>query len=96
VGEEHGRVNIVQILHIHHVNGKMTPVETTPGIGGGGQRRMVDGVNLSIIYLIYCKTFYKCYNVLPPSTIKKKRKNSIQSASIFCCYINYTPKILLC
>jgi hypothetical protein len=33
---------------------------------------MVEGVSSS---MIYCKNFYKCYNVLPPSTIiNKKRK----------------------
>jgi hypothetical protein len=41
------------------VNGKLTTVETTPEVGGGGEekRRMVEGVNSSIIYLIYCKNF---------------------------------------
>jgi hypothetical protein len=33
MGKEHGRVNMVQNLHIH-VNGKMRPVETIPRIGG--------------------------------------------------------------
>jgi hypothetical protein len=36
---------------------------------------MVEGVNSSVIYLIYCKNFCECINVPPPSTtIKKKRK----------------------
>jgi hypothetical protein len=35
---------------------------------------MVKGMNSSIIYLIYSKNFYKCYNVPPPSTTKKKLK----------------------
>jgi hypothetical protein len=36
---------------------------------------MVEGVNSGMIYLIYCKNFYKWHNV-PPSgtTIKKKKK----------------------
>jgi hypothetical protein len=35
---------------------------------------MMDGVNLSMIYLIYCENFYKCCNVpLPSTTIKKIR-----------------------
>jgi hypothetical protein len=38
-------------------NGKMRPDETIPGMGEGGQRRMVEGVN-SI--MIYCKNFGKC------------------------------------
>jgi hypothetical protein len=53
------------------VNGKMRPVETIPGMGGAGIRRMVEGVNSNMIYLIYCKYFSKCYNVpLPSTTIK--------------------------
>jgi hypothetical protein len=38
---------------------------------------MVEGVNLNIIYLIYCKNFCKYHNVPPPNrTIKEKKKNS--------------------
>jgi hypothetical protein len=47
----------------------MIPVETVPGIGGGGWKRAVKGVNSSMIYLIHCKNFYKYHNVAPPSTI---------------------------
>jgi hypothetical protein len=32
---------------------------------------MMEGMN-SI--MIHCKNFYKCHNVLPPSTMKKRRK----------------------
>jgi hypothetical protein len=39
----------------------MRPVETVPGIEGGG-RRMMEGVNSTVIY---CKNFYKCHNVPP-------------------------------
>jgi hypothetical protein len=28
----------------------MIPIETIPGMGGGGYRRAVEGVNLNIIY----------------------------------------------
>jgi hypothetical protein len=34
---------------------------------------MVEGVNSSMIYLIYCKNFCKCHNV--PQHNNKKRKN---------------------
>jgi hypothetical protein len=44
------------------VNGKMRPVETM-GMGGEGKRRMMEGINSSMIYLIYCKNFCKCHNV---------------------------------
>jgi hypothetical protein len=43
-------------------NGKMRSVETIPGMGGGGKRRMMEGVNSS---MIYCEHFYKCHNVPP-------------------------------
>jgi hypothetical protein len=50
----------------------MIPVETTPGSGGEGrERRMVEEVNSSMIYLIYCKNFCECYNVPSSSTIIK-------------------------
>jgi hypothetical protein len=52
-----------------YVNGKITSVETIPGMEGW--RRMVEGVNSSTIYLMHYKNFYKCHNVHPPGkTIK--------------------------
>jgi hypothetical protein len=54
-------------------NGKMRPVETVPGMGGMRKRRMMEGVNSSMIYLIYCMKFCKCHNVPPPSTTIKKK-----------------------
>jgi hypothetical protein len=44
-----------------HENGKMRPVETIPGMGGGIKEND-GGVNST---MIYCKNFYNCYN-LPP------------------------------
>jgi hypothetical protein len=32
-----------------YVKGKMRPVETIPGMGKGGQRRMMEGMNSSMI-----------------------------------------------
>jgi hypothetical protein len=56
----------------------MIPVETTPGIEGGGwggRRRMVEHVNSCMTYLIHCKNLCKCYNVSPPiTTIKEINK----------------------
>jgi hypothetical protein len=52
------------------------PVETVPGIKGGGGERAVEVGNSSMIYLIHCKNLCKCYNLPPPSTtiVKKRRK----------------------
>jgi hypothetical protein len=37
---------------------------------------MMERMDSSMIYLIYCKEFFKHHNVSPPSTkIKKKEKN---------------------
>jgi hypothetical protein len=36
--------------------------------------KVVEGANSSMIYLIYCKNFCKCRNVLPPSTPIKFKK----------------------
>jgi hypothetical protein len=52
----------------------MVPVEPTPGIGGGGYRRMLEGVNSSMIYLMHCKNLCKCHNVPPLHNKKKKKK----------------------
>jgi hypothetical protein len=43
-------------------NGKMKVVETIPGMGGGGLRRMMEEVNST---MIYCKNFGKYHNVPP-------------------------------
>jgi hypothetical protein len=65
VGKEHGRVNIVQILLHMYVNGKIRPVETILGMVGRF-RRMVEGVNSSMINLIHCKNICKRHNVPHP------------------------------
>jgi hypothetical protein len=62
-----------------YVNAKMIPDGTIPGMGDGRQRRVLDGVNSSMIYLIYCKNFCKFYNVPTPGTTTKKRRLQIQS-----------------
>jgi hypothetical protein len=53
---------------------------------------MVEGVNLSMIYLIYCKNFCKCHNVLPSSqTIQKFFKNWewLNKPGIYYCLRSY-------
>jgi hypothetical protein len=47
-----------------YINGKMKLVEIFPRMRRG-QRRMMEGVNLSTIYPIYCKNICKCHNVPP-------------------------------
>jgi uncharacterized protein YhbP (UPF0306 family) len=46
-----------------YINGKMRIVETIPGVGGRGKKRMMEGVNSTMIYFIYCKNFCKYHNV---------------------------------
>jgi hypothetical protein len=46
-----------------YVNRKIIPVVTIPGMERC--RRMVEGINSSMIYLIYCKNFCKCHNASP-------------------------------
>jgi hypothetical protein len=75
VSKGHGRVNMVQTLVHIYVNGKLVPVETIPEWGVGGIKENDGRGELSMIYLIYCKNFYKCHNIFPASIkIKKKLK----------------------
>jgi hypothetical protein len=46
-----------------YVNGKMIPMKLFQEWGMRGQRRVVEEVNSSIVYLIYYKNFYKCFYV---------------------------------
>jgi hypothetical protein len=45
-----------------YVNGKLRLVESIPGIGIGGKRRMMEGVNSTPINY---KKFCNCHNVPP-------------------------------
>jgi hypothetical protein len=53
------------------VNGKMISFESILGLGVEGMKENGRGMNLSTIYLIYCKNFCKCHSVPPLSMIKK-------------------------
>jgi hypothetical protein len=66
-----------------YVNRKMISAETIPGMGEGRYKRIMEGVNLSMIYLIYCKNFYKCYNVPPPSIIFFKKEEEEEEKELF-------------
>jgi hypothetical protein len=59
-----------------YVNGKMIPVETTPGMGDGEIKENGEGVNSSMIQLIHCKNFCKCHNVT--SAQQQQQKNSFK------------------
>jgi hypothetical protein len=43
-------------------SGKMRPVETIPGMGGGAIKENDGGVNSN---MIYCKYFCKCHSATP-------------------------------
>jgi hypothetical protein len=45
-----------------YISGKIRPVETILGMGSGGKRRMMEGVNSAMIYY---KNFCKCHNGPP-------------------------------
>jgi hypothetical protein len=54
-----------------HVNGKMIPVETIPGIRVRENKgEWWKGVNSSMIYLIHCKNFCKWHDVFPAQKLK--------------------------
>jgi hypothetical protein len=55
-----------------YANGKVIPVETTPGMEQRGIRRVKEGVKSNIHTLIYCKNFCKCHNVSQPNTTIKE------------------------
>jgi hypothetical protein len=54
-----------------YVNGKMTPIETIPGMGRGVIKENDGGVNSSMIYLLYCRNISKCHNAPTHSTTIK-------------------------
>jgi hypothetical protein len=58
---------MVQILCTHVCKWKMRPVETIPGMGGGGDKEEHGGMNSSMMYLIHCKNFCKCHNAPQPA-----------------------------
>jgi hypothetical protein len=53
-------------------DGKMRPVETIPEVRERGIKENAGGGELSMMYLIYCKNFCICYNVLLPSKAIQK------------------------
>jgi hypothetical protein len=44
-----------------YTNAKVTPVETVPGIRGGGIKERGGGGDFNMVYLIYCKNLCKCH-----------------------------------
>jgi hypothetical protein len=57
-----------------YVNAKMIPVKLFQewGCVWGIKGDPVEEVSSSMMYLIHCKNFYKCYSVPPPNTTIKK------------------------
>jgi hypothetical protein len=49
-----------------YVKGKMISVKIIPEMEAGGVKENDGVLNLSMIYLIYCKNFCECPNVPPP------------------------------
>jgi hypothetical protein len=49
------------------VNGKMIPVETVQGMGGGEIKKNYGRSDSSMIHLICFKNFCKCHNVPHPA-----------------------------
>jgi hypothetical protein len=54
-----------------YINGKMRPVEIIAGIGGGEIKKIGEGVNSTMIYLIYFKNFLVNAIMYPQQTINK-------------------------
>jgi hypothetical protein len=51
-------------------NGKMRHIEVIPGMGRRVKRRMIEGVNSTMI--CYCKNYYKCHNAPPGQQYNNK------------------------
>jgi hypothetical protein len=55
---------------MYYVNAKMILFETIPEMvcvwGGAEERRVMEGANSNMMYLIHCKHFLKGYNVTHP------------------------------
>jgi hypothetical protein len=52
----------------------MRPIETIPGIGRGGQRRIKKNDGWVNSTMIYCKNFCKCHNVLQYNNNERKER----------------------
>jgi hypothetical protein len=63
------RVNMVEIICNHMKMEQTRPVETIPGMREGGQRRMMEGVNST---MIYCNNFINV-TMFPQYNIKIKK-----------------------
>jgi hypothetical protein len=57
-----------------YANGKMSSVETIPGMGREGIKENDGGVNSTIIY---CKNFGECHNIPPVQQFKKKEPQEL-------------------
>jgi hypothetical protein len=72
-----------------YVNAKMIPVETVPGIEGGGMKESNGGGGSIMMYLIYYKKLCNCYSVpTPRTTIKKSCRGNRHKLCIKICIDN--------
>jgi hypothetical protein len=65
-GRRWGKYGRVYCVHMN-VNEKMRLLKLFQEWERGGKRRMVEEMNSSMIYLIYCKNYCKCHNVPHPA-----------------------------
>jgi hypothetical protein len=61
---------MVEYCALMNKNGKMSPAETIPGVGGGIKEND-GGVNST---MRHCKNFYKCHNVPSAQQYDNKQK----------------------
>jgi hypothetical protein len=57
--------------------------------------RMVGGVHSIMIYLLYCKKFYKGHNIPPPTTTIQKSKNDFVFNPRFLCIVSVQKTSIL-
>jgi hypothetical protein len=69
-------VNVVEYYALMYENGKMRPVETVPGMGGGGIKENDGWVNSTVINY---KNFYKCHNVPPVQQYDNEKRRKLLS-----------------
>jgi hypothetical protein len=66
-------------------------------LGRGRWRRMDEGVNSWMIYLIHCNCLCQCHNIPPPiRTAKGKNRSQDTSYVMFCTQWEYSESYYIC